>query len=51
MSNQSNYNGIQPAVEQVIEFGFDGLESAVAILINEAMRIERSKALGPYQWV
>ena len=50
MTHQDNYNGIHSAVEQVIEFGLDGLDSAVAILINEAMRIERSKALGAKPW-
>lgn len=50
MTHQNNYNGIHSAVEQVIEFGLDGLDSAVAILINEAMRIERSKALGARPW-
>ena len=50
MTHQDNYNGIHSAVEEVIEFGLDGLDSAVAILINEAMRIERSKALGAKPW-
>lgn len=50
MTHQDNYNGIHSAVEQVIEFGLDGLDSAVSILINEAMCIERSKALGARPW-
>ena len=50
MTHQDNYNSIHSAVEQIIEFGLDGLDSAVAILINEAMRIERSKALGAKPW-
>ena len=50
MTHQDNYSGIHSAVEQVIEFGLDGLDSAVAILINEAMHIERSKVLGANPW-
>jgi len=50
MTHQNDYNGIHSAVEQIIAFGFEGLESAVTILINEAMRIERSKALGANPW-
>jgi len=34
------------AVKIVAESGFDGLEEAVAILLNEAMKVERSQSLG-----
>jgi len=50
MTHRNDYNAIQAAVEQVIELGFDGLESAVTLLINEAMRIERSMVLGANPW-
>lgn len=50
MTHGNDYSAIQAAVEQVIELGFDGLESAVALLINEAMRIERSMVLGANPW-
>jgi len=36
------YTPIWNAVEQAIENGFDGRESAVTILPNEAMRIEQA---------
>jgi transposase-like protein len=38
------------ALEQIIENGFDGLDTAVSILINEAMRVERSRALAAEPW-
>src|SRR6056297_2966545 len=39
-------NTLIDAVKIVAESGFDGLEEAVAILLNEAMKVERSQSLG-----
>ena len=38
------------ALEQIIENGFEGPDTAVSILINEAMRIERSRLLEAEPW-
>jgi len=42
---------IYEAVQEILSNGLDGLENAVSILLNEAMKIERSKALNanPYE--
>ena len=50
MAHRNDYTPILNAVEQVIENGFEGLESAVTILLNEAMRIERSRVLQAEPW-
>jgi hypothetical protein len=34
------------AVELLAEHGFDGLAQALAILLNEAMKLQRAEALG-----
>ncbi len=39
-------NTLIDAVKIVEEFGFDGLEKAVAMLLNEAMKAERNRTLG-----
>ncbi|OQX60349.1 MAG: hypothetical protein B5M56_11115 [Desulfococcus sp. 4484_241] len=36
--------------EAIIENGMEGLESAISILINEAMKVERSRVLGAEPW-
>lgn len=33
------------AMEQIIDDGMDGLSGTMAILLNEAMKIERARAL------
>jgi hypothetical protein len=38
------------AMEQVIEHGMDGLGSAMFILLNEAMKIKRTRALQAGPW-
>ena len=43
-------SAIWTALEQIIENSFEGLDTAVSILINEAMRIERSRVLEAEPW-
>lgn len=38
------------AIETITENGLDGLSEAVAILLNEAMKVERSRALKARPW-
>lgn len=51
MSRQTERNTLTDAVEAVIDGGMDGLAEAMAILINEAMRLERERYIGagPYE--
>ena len=50
MTQQSNTTGIEAILEIINEHGMDGLQEAVSILINEAMKVERSNALGANPW-
>ena len=50
MTHAKDDSAISTALEQVIENGFEGLDTAVSILINEAMRIERSRVLAAEPW-
>jgi hypothetical protein len=50
MPHTDDYTPIWNAVEQVIENGLEGLESAGTIWLNEAMRIERTRALKAEPW-
>jgi putative transposase len=50
MTHAKDDSAILTALEQIIENGFDGLDTAVSILINEAMRIERSRVLEAEPW-
>lgn len=51
MSDTTEDNPINHAMEILIEHGFGGMDQAMAILVNEAMKIERSQALqaGAYE--
>lgn len=51
MSDRKESNAINEAMELLIEYGFDGMDQAMSILINEAMKVERAQALGasPYE--
>lgn len=51
MDCQKNYNGLEEAMELLSEKGFDGMGSAIQILLNHAMRIERERHLNaqPYE--
>jgi putative transposase len=50
MTHRNNHTVIEQALEEIISNGIDGLENAVSILINEAMKVERSRALGAEPW-
>jgi len=45
MNDTTEDRPIDEVMEILIEQGFDGMDQAVAILINEAMKIERSHIL------
>lgn len=51
MTRQDKSNPLQQAMELVAENGMEGMAQAVRIVLNEAMKIERTKALcaAPYQ--
>lgn len=51
MTRQGNDNVMEEVMELICENGLDGLNRAISILVNEAMKIERSSALGaqPYE--
>jgi putative transposase len=50
MTHAKDDSAISLALEQIIENGFEGLDTAVSILINEAMRIERNRVLEAEPW-
>ncbi|OQX61090.1 MAG: hypothetical protein B5M56_09970 [Desulfococcus sp. 4484_241] len=43
-------NAIEQMTEAIIENGMEGLESVISILINEAMKVERSRVFGAGPW-
>lgn len=51
MTHQDESNPFELMVQVLDQHGFDGMARAVEILVNEAMKIERSAALGaePYE--
>jgi putative transposase len=51
MTPQDQTTALDQIAELLAEHGFDGLASAVTVLLNEVMKLERSHALGagPYQ--
>ena len=51
MTHQTQTTALDQITELLAENGFDGLASAVTVLLNEVMKIERAHALGaaPYQ--
>ncbi|MCP4664831.1 MAG: IS256 family transposase [Deltaproteobacteria bacterium] len=50
MAHDTEYNAIHHAMELILENGLGGLDQAVSILINEAMKVERSQALNAAPW-
>jgi transposase-like protein len=46
MTRNDDFNAGEAALQMIFEHGMDGLAEAFRILLNEAMRIERSQALG-----
>jgi len=51
MTHQTESNRLDQMIQVLDEHGFDGMARAMQILVNEAMKIERSEALGaePYE--
>jgi hypothetical protein len=45
MNDTTEDNPIGHAMEITIEHGFGGMEQAMAILVNEAMKVERANVL------
>ena len=50
MTHDIDSTALAEAMEQVIEHGMEGLSGAMTILLNEAMKIERSRALQAVPW-
>ena len=50
MTHGTDYNTIDQVLELINQNGFEGLDQAISILINEAMKIERSKAINAAPW-
>lgn len=50
MTQQKDSTGIETILEIINEYGMDGLKEAVAILINEAMKAERTQVLNALPW-
>src|SRR5882672_9204254 len=46
MTRNEDFNAGEAALQMIFEHGIDGLPEAFRILLNEAMVIERSQALG-----
>lgn len=51
MTHQDQSSELQQAVQLLAEHGFEGMANAMQILLNEAMKLERTEYLGaqPYQ--
>ena len=51
MTRQTQSTELDAIVQLLAEHGFDGMAQAIEILLNEAMKLQRSEALGawPYQ--
>lgn len=45
-----NSKAISSAIELLQKEGFDGMREAIQVLMNEAMKLERSEALGASPW-
>ena len=50
MTHQEKDTAIGQMLEAVIENGMEGLQRAMSILLNEAMKVERSRVLGAEPW-
>ena len=50
ITHDKDNSALSTAMEQIIENGFDGLNVAVSILVNEAMCIECRRALEAEPW-
>ena len=50
MTHREENTAIGQMLEAVIEDGMEGLEAAISILLNEAMKVERSRVLDAEPW-
>ncbi len=50
MTHEQEVTVVNEAVQLLLEEGLEGLGPAVSVLLNEAMRIERSRTLGAELW-
>lgn len=50
MTRDENSNTMEEAMQTLVEKGFDGMGAAMSILLNEAMKIEQSRALKAEPW-
>ena len=51
MARAENDTAFKEVIEVILQNGLEGLPEALSIIINEAMRVERSRTLraGPYE--
>ena len=50
MTHNENTNVVTEAMQAVLENGLEGMGTAFALLLNEAMKIERSEFMGAQPW-
>ena len=50
MTHEQEATAVSEAVQLVLDEGLDGLGTAVSVLLNEAMKIERCRTLGAEPW-
>lgn len=50
MTHSDNSNVVAEAMQAVLENGLEGMGTAMSILLNEAMKVERSRALNAQPW-
>lgn len=50
MIHEEKCNAMADIVQMVLEDGLEGLGPAVSVLLNEAMRVERNRALAAEPW-
>ncbi len=50
MTHSENTNVVTQAMQAVLENGLEGMGAAFALLLNEAMKLERSEFLGAQPW-
>jgi putative transposase len=51
MTHQTQTNAFESLLELLVEHGFDRMAEAMTILLNEAMKLERTRVIGaaPYE--
>ena len=46
--NINNVNDFESFLKPIIENGFEGMSQVIAVLMNEAMKIERARHIGAF---